>query len=145
MTIDIKALRALSDSATPGPWVAPTPADGPGESMFWGADGWTVGNTLMWDNEEYIEACRKKGREPYQSLIIRRPDASWRADTEFLVAAVNYVRAMLADDLTVSVVAGRIHDGLRGSSLSCSHSPEYEWEPFCVSLARSALGEEDGT
>lgn len=60
--------------------------------MFWGADGWTVGNTLLGGSEAYIEACRRKGREPYESLIIRRPDGFWRTDAELIVAAVNHVR-----------------------------------------------------
>lgn len=79
-------IRAINEGRTPGPWSTANPPDGPGEAMVWGGDGWTVANTFMFDNEEYIRTAREKGREPYDSLIIRRPDAQWRADARAIVA-----------------------------------------------------------
>jgi hypothetical protein len=74
---------------TPRPWTHANPIDGPGESMIYGADGFTVGNTLMFDNEEYIRACHAKGREPYASLLVPREQGAWNADAILIVEAVN--------------------------------------------------------
>ena len=102
MSDDLAELRALSDAATQGEWVA--------------SNG-SIGSV----DDGYLIADAMRGTDDDPALPVARPGGD-ADDAEFIVAAVNRVRAVLA-----ASPKDRADDALRGA-VEALHRREPRWQ-----------------